>query len=434
MNKFINILEKYLMPVAGKISANKYMGALRDGFVYTLPFTMVGSIFLLIAAFPVPAVSTFLNESGIAGLMYMVTGVTFDMLAIMAVLGIAYHLAKSNDDDGFVVAVLALLTFLMLLPHQVVAPESGEVVSGAISKEFMGGKGVFTAIFVGLLVPTIFNKFSKFVIKMPAGVPPSVAKSFAAVIPVAFVIVIFWLFQCFFLRVSDYDSISQLLYVVLQVPMQALGDTLWGLISILFITNLLWFFGIHGSTVVMGIVGPIFQANSLANYELYQAGQLTLDNGAYIVTSNMFDQFINNGGSGMLLGVSFLMAFRFFKSKQLQTIGKLAVVPGIFTINEPVLFGLPVILNPMLLIPFILAPIAAGLITYFAIFFEIMPPMNGIMIPWTTPPILSGLLVAGPMGALVQVVNLVVATLIWLPFLKVVDKSCLRDEAANEQA
>lgn len=432
MKGFINFLEKYLQPIGAKIGQNKFMLALRDGFVYTLPFTLVGSIFLLLAFIPIPGIADAIASSGWQERLLLVSGVTFDLMALMGVLGISYHLAKQNDDDGFVVAVLALLMFFLLQATSVVAAESGEVVGGVIPKEFLGSKGMFTAIVVGLIVPSLYNMITKrgLTIKMPEQVPPAVAKSFSAIIPVAFVITTFWLFQIVFIEVSEYATVSAWFYATLQVPLQALGNTFFAVVIVILMTQFLWFFGIHGATVVMGVVSPIFQANSLENLALYEAGQLTMENGANLVTQNLFDSFINNGGSGMTLGIVLLMLSpKLFKSARNRDIAKLAVAPGLFTVNEPVLFGIPMILNPMLLIPFVVAPLVAAFITLAAIQTGIMPPFNGISIPWTTPPIISGFLICGFMGAVIQVVNIIVTALIYYPFMKTIDKKYYEEES-----
>lgn len=431
MKKFMNFLEQVLAPLGSKLAANIYMQALRDGFVYTLPFTLTGSIFLLIAAFPIPAVSEFMISSGWDQHMYLVSGVTFDLMAIMAVLGISYHLAKSFELDSFVVSVLSLLSFFLVQATSVIS-ESGDVVGGIIPKEFLGTKGVFLAIIIGLLIPKLFKVITGWgiTIKMPDGVPPAIARSFEAVVPVILIITLVWAVQIGFTNIFDGQTIGSVLYTTLQVPLQSLGNTLFGVTVVLIVTQLLWFFGIHGATVVMGVVSPIFTANSLANLELYQAGQLALDNGAFVVTQNLFDSFINNGGSGMTLGIVLLMLNkRLFKSKQNQNLAKLSAAPAFFTINEPVLFGMPVVLNPLLFIPFILTPLVAAYITIFSIKIGFMPPMNGMMIPWTTPPVVSGFIIAGWQGSVVQLINIAVTAAIWYPFFKMIDNQNLELES-----
>ncbi|MGL4589048.1 MAG: PTS sugar transporter subunit IIC [Mycoplasmatales bacterium] len=433
MEKIMNFLEKVLTPIGSKIGGNKYMLALRDGFVYTLPFTLTGSIFLLIAFFPVPAVSKFMEESGWQANLTLVSDVTFGLIAIMVVLGISYHLAKSNGNDAFIVSVLSLLVFLLLQATKIVT-ESGELVGGGIPRQYLGSTGVFTAMIIAILVPLMFRFIiaKRLVIRMPEQVPPAIAKSFEAVGAVFIILTTFWLFQLALLNFSSFATISEVIYQTIQKPLQGIGNTIPGLTIVLLLMQLLWFFGIHGATLVMGVVSPIYQANSLDNLELFKAGTLSLDNGAHLVTQNLFDSFINNGGSGMTLGIVILLLLpKIFKSKRNNEVAKLAVVPGIFTINEPVIFGIPIVLNPILFIPWLITPLVAAYITIAAIKFGFMPPMNGISLPWTTPPIISGFLISGVAGSIVQIVNICVTAIIWFPFFKVIDKQNLREEAGE---
>lgn len=430
MKKFVAFLEKYVQPIAVKVSGNKFMLALRDGFAYTIPFTLIGSAFLLIACFPVPAVAEAIAASGWADRLFLVSGITFDMMAIIGVLGIAYHLAKSNDDDGIVVSILALLVFFLLQATSVTT-ESGEVVSGVIPKIYLGAKGMFTGIIVGLLVPTLYNAITKrkLTIKMPEQVPPAVAGSFSAIIPAGFVILVFWIFQICFVEISDFATVSELIYSVLQQPLQAISNTFIGIALIALTMQFFWFFGIHGTSVVMGVIQPILLTNSQENAALYAAGELSLENGANLVTANLFDQFIGLGGSGATLGIVIVMTLPFFfRSRRNRQIAKLAVGPGLCGINEPVLFGIPVILNPMLIVPFMVVPLVTSFITLGAIQLGIMPPFNGLVIPWTIPPIISGFLICGVMGSVIQVICLVASTLIWYPFMKAVDNKYYKEE------
>lgn len=435
MEKFLNFLEKVLEPIAVRIAGNKYMLALRDGFVYTLPFTLTGSIFLLLAFFPVPAVAEFMESTGLQSYLLLVSGVTFDLMAVLAVLGISYHLAKSNEDDAFVVAVLSLIIFFLLqAPEHMM--EDGTLVSGVISKQYLGAQGVFTAIVIGMLVPYIFNKIIKrnLTIKLPDQVPPAVAQSFAAIFPVAIIIMTFWLFQVFTLALTDFTSLSQIIYFVIQTPLQRVGNSFFGVLLTITLPQLFWFFGLHGSTIVMGIMSPIYQANSLENLALYQEGMLSLENGAHLVTQNLFDSFMNIGGSGMTLGITVLLLNRkLFKSKQNNELGKLAIGPGIFTINEPVIFGTPIVFNPLLFVPFVLTPIVVSFITLSSIQLGIVPPFNGLILPWTTPPIISGFLICGWKGSVLQIFNIIVSALIYYPFYKVLDRQYVKRENKIEE-
>lgn len=177
---------------------------------------------------------------------------------------------------------------------------------------------------------------------------------------------------------------------------------------------------------------PLLLANNADNLALYKAGKLTLENGGHIVTQAFMDQFITVTGSGMTIGLVVFMLVR-AKSVQMKTLGKLEIVPALFNINEPILFGLPLVLNPLLAVPFILTPLISGFATYFAIYFGIIPPFNGIYVPWTTPAIISGLIVGGWQGALWQALMLVMTGFTYLPFARKYDKVLLAEEQGDAE-
>ncbi|MGG5357696.1 PTS system IIC component [Enterococcus sp. DIV0213j] len=189
-----------------------------------------------------------------------------------------------------------------------------------------------------------------------------------------------------------------------------------------FLVPFLWFFGVHGSTIVGGIMGPILQANSLANTQILDSGrELTVANGGHIVTQQFLDQFMTVTGAGMTIGVVMYMVF-FSKSAQFKQLGRLSVAPAVFNINEPIIFAAPIVMNPIMAIPFILTPIVSGLITYFALYTGLVPLFTAVQVPWTTPPIISGFLVGGWQAALLQVFVLTIGFFIYLPFVKKIDE------------
>ena len=200
-----------------------------------------------------------------------------------------------------------------------------------------------------------------------------------------------------------------------------------------FLTPFLWFFGVHGSTIVGGIMTGILQANSLENQALLDKGiELTVKNGGHIVTMQFFDQFINVTGAGLTIGLVIYMFFM-AKSKQMKTLGKLEMVPALFNINEPILFGLPVVMNPMLAFPFIAMPVISCILQYIALYTGLCPLYGATQVPWTCPPIISGFLIGGWRTALLQLVIFIISFFVYLPFAKRVDKLNLMKEAEAEK-
>ncbi|MDE6476331.1 MAG: PTS sugar transporter subunit IIC [Erysipelotrichaceae bacterium] len=404
---------------------------LKEGFILTTPATLVGSLFLLIANFPVDGYNEFMTSflgAGWADPLNQVSGATFDILAIIVVLAIAYKFATLENVDGISCAILALVSFLIVTASSVTA-QTGEVIGGVIPKTWVGGNGIITAILMGLLTSYIFCFFikRKIIIKMPDSVPEGVSKAFAALLPG---LVIFTLSAVIFVLCKTFGeglTFTELIFKVLQTPLQAFAGSLPGVIILTLITNLLFWCGIHGPNIVGGIMTPLWTASALANQSILDKGEkLIVGENAEIFTVQ-FDYFIKIGGCGMTLGL-LIAALLTARSQRLKSITRLSVVPGIFNINEPVIFGLPIVFNAYFLIPFLFAPVVAVLIYYGAVITGFLPPFGAVQIPWTTPPIISGFLVAGFQGVVVQLVIIVAIVLLYFPFMKIQDRLYVQQE------
>lgn len=283
MNQWIN--EKLLPPVL-KFVNTKAITALRNGMLYTMPFTIVGSIFLLLANFPIEGVSNWVNDSGLAGYFNEAFGASFAIMAIFAVMGIAYSYVKDDGYEGLPAGMIALVVFLLTQRSTVTDAEAGVTIGNVINKTWTGGQGMIAAILVGLFVGWAYVWFLRrdIRIKLPEQVPANVANSFTALIPAAVIIVVSLVIYALFDALLN-TTVVEWIYKVIQSPMQGVTDSLGGAIMIGFLVPFLWFFGVHGSTIVGGIMGPILQANSLENTEILNAGkELTVANGGHIVT------------------------------------------------------------------------------------------------------------------------------------------------------
>lgn len=417
-----------VIPAIMKFVSLKGVVALKDGLLYTMPLTIVGSVFLLLANFPVPAVVNWLDSMGWIDPLNQAYGATFNIIALIGVIGIAYKYVKNEGYEALNAGVLAAVTFILTTDSFVVT-ESGEIVSNVINKTWTAGQGMISAIIIGLLVGWIYSWFMKndIRIKMPAGVPEGVANSFTALIPGFVIVTGATLIYSFFKFVLD-TTFIEAVYAFIQTPLQGLTDSLGGVIVMSLMIPFLWFFGIHGSTIVGGIIGSVLTANSLANQAILDSGMaLTIENGGRIVTQQFLDQFINVTGAGMTIGLVIYMIF-FAKSAQCKELGRLGGVPGLFNINEPILFGTPIVMNPFLAIPFIAMPVISGLILYFSIAVGLVPMFGGVMVPWTTPPIVSGFLVGGWKMAVLQTAILALSFFVYLPFIRKIDKMNLQAE------
>ncbi len=439
MNNFIN--EKLLPPVM-KFVNTKAVTAIKNGILYPIPFIVIGAVFLILGQFPIQGVQDYLNEIGLGPIFMQANNASFGIMALFAVFGIAYSWVRDEGHDAVPAGMLAIVVDIILQPDTVKSvtsianPERVSTawqVSGVIDKAWLGGKGMIVAIIVGLLVGWSYSWFMKkgFTIKLPEQVPANVAASFTALIPGAAIVTVATAIYGIF-KLGFNTTMVEWIYATIQTPLQHATDGPLGVVVVAFLPVFLWFFGVHGATIVGGIMTPLLLANNADNLALYKAGKLTLDNGAHIVTQAFMDQFITVTGSGMTIGLVIFMLVR-AKSVQMKTLGKLEIVPALFNINEPILFGLPLVLNPLLAIPFILTPLVSGFATYAVIAMGIIPPFNGMYVPWTTPAIVSGLIVGGWQGALWQAVMLVMTGFMYYPFARKYDKVLLAEEQGDAQ-
>ena len=428
-----NFMNEKVVPKIMKFVNTKGVLAVKDGMVYSMPLLIVGSIFLILANLPIKAVADVLEASGITGILSQTYGATFNISAMIAVVGIAYNYAKLEGQEPLSGGVIALGVFLTIQPSSTVS-SSGDVVSNIIIRDWTAGKGMIGAIIVGLLVGWSYSWFLKknIRIKMPAGVPAGVSNAFSALIPAAVIISVTTVIQGIF-TLGLHTTVMESIYSVIQVPMQGLTDSLPGAIIMCFLYPFLWVFGVHGSTVVGGIMDGLLQANCLENQAILDAGmELTVANGGHIVTKQFVDQFITVTGCGVTIGIVIFM-MTLAKSKQLKTLGRLELVPALFNINEPLMFGIPIVMNPIMAIPFIAVPVLSCIIQYFALATGLCPLYGAIQVPWTCPPIISGLLIGGWRTALLQVVIFTMSFFVYLPFIRRVDKADLEAETMSAQ-
>jgi PTS system cellobiose-specific IIC component len=437
---FNQTLNEKVVPVVMKFVNLKGVQALKDGMLFTLPLNIIGSIFLLIACFPVKAFTDAM--AGIFGPswndpLFKLQHSTMGIMAIVAVIGMAYVYCKNEGVEPFSPAVIALSVFLTVTNEYVMfkpTPDATPVqVGGVIPQDWIGGSGMITAIIVSLVVSYVYCAMVKrnIGIKMPEGVPQGVVNAFSALVP-ATVIFIGATAVYAICKFGFNTSFVEIIYKIVQTPLQAASDSLPGAILISLAVPFLWFFGIHGGMTVGGMVGALLTANTAANAKLQAAGTLDLAHGAHIVTQQFYDNFINLTGSGQTLGFTILLVI-FAKSAQYKQLGRLALPANLFNINEPILFGVPVVMNPIMGVPFILVPVINAILLYLAIATGILAPMGGALPPWTVPTVFSGLIIGGIPYALAQLVFLIISTVIYFPFFKKVDAMSYADELAAQK-
>lgn len=405
----------------------KAIRGLKDGLLYSMPMMIIGSVFLLLANFPYTPFADWLRDIGVTLVLNQAYDSTFSIMSLIGAICIAYTYVKNEGYNGMPAGVISLCTYLLFQPSTVTTSEGNTV--GVIFKTWTAGQGMIGAIIIGLIVGWIYTIFltKNITIKMPEGVPEGVAASFTALIPGAVIIISASVIYAI-VKIAFDTTPLEWIYKVIQIPLQGLTDSFGGVIAIGFLVPFFWFFGIHGSTLVGGIVGSLLVANTAANQAILDSGQeLTLANGGHIVTQQFMDQFMTVTGAGVTIGVVVYLTF-FSKSAQCRQVGKLGIGASLFNINEPVLFGTPIVLNPIMGIPFMLMPVLSGIIQYLAIYSGLCPMYKGILVPWTTPPIISGFLVGGWRTALLQTFILVLSFFVYLPFIRTVDKMYEKQE------
>lgn len=426
MEKFIN--EKVVVYIS-KFTNTKVIKALKDGMMFSLPFLMIGSLFLLIANLSIKSLNTLVAECGLADICSQVYSSTFSLMALFTVVGITYSYLK-NDKISTAVngALTGLAAFVLLTPSSKVL-ENGEAVTGVISKDWTAGQGMICAILIGFLVGYIYSLCIRkdIRVKMPEGVPPGVADSFSSLLPTGIITIICAIIYavCHFVFKTTF---AELIYSAIQIPLQGVTDSFAGVVIMTVMMSLLWWTGVHGGSICGGILSPILQANMAANQKILDSGvALTVQNGGHIFTQQFWDNFLCMSGAGIVIGLVIYITF-FAKSESLRSLGKLSIVPNIFNINEPIIFGTPIVLNIYLLVPFVLVPLIIGISSYLLMYFGILPLFSGVMVPWTTPPIISGFLIGGWKVALWQLVMIIISFVVYFPFIKKIDTLSSKNE------
>ncbi|MCM8710005.1 PTS sugar transporter subunit IIC [Clostridium sp. SYSU_GA19001] len=424
-----------VVPAVMKFVNTKAVIALKDGIMYTMPLSLVGSIFLLLAQIPYKPfndwVASIFGPNWINPLLKIYNG-SFALMALAAVMGIAYTYTKNEGHEGLPAAIIALCSLVILIPGTVTAIGADKkeiIVGGVLPSDWLGGKGMVLSIIVGLLVGYVYSLFltKKITIKMPEEVPAGVAKQFTALIPALAIFTGLMLVNILFSTVFN-STFAEWIFKTLQTPLQGVTDSLIGVFIMGAVIPFFWWFGVHGANIVGGVMSPIYTANQLANQAILDSGKaLTLDNGAHIITEQFQSLFVTVTGSGLTIGLVIAMLLA-AKSAQSKTLGKLAVWPAIFNINEPVTFGFPIVMNPFMFIPFVFVPLVSAVATYFAFKIGFLHPFSAVTVPWTTPPIISGFILQGWKGALWQIVIIAWSTVAYFPFFKKQDAINLKAE------
>ncbi|EPA0837369.1 PTS sugar transporter subunit IIC [Enterococcus hirae] len=441
MDKFQSAIERLLVPLSTKLNAQRHICAVRDAFILSFPLTMAGSLMVLLN-------NVFLSADGFmfkilqfdklfpgivkfqAVFAPVVKG-SADIFSILIVFLIARNLAKLMEGDDLLTGLTAISVYFIIYPDYF----DNEGVN-YLTNQYMGAQGLFVAILVGLLVGELMSRLAKsdkLEIKMPEQVPPAVARSFKVLIPIIITTIFFSVLN-YFVKMAAPGGLHELIYNIIQTPLTRMSQSLFSVIILALLSQLLWAMGIHGPNTIAAIRDTMFSEAGNANLLHYAESGTTWGAPYPITYSGLATAFAEYGGSGATLGLIIAILI-FSKNKESKSIGKLSFVPGLFNINEMVIFGLPIILNPIYIIPFIIAPLVNIMIGYTAVMIlKIMPPVT-IGIPWTTPgPLMPFLGTGGNIVALfVGFICLAVSVLIYSPFVIAANKAAIiEDEMENE--
>lgn len=458
MGAFNSFMEARFMPLAAKIGSQKHLVAIRDAFIAIMPITMAGSIAVLLNVFLrdlptqagmtgfVKAMSPIINVNGNVYFGSIV------ILALVFVFALGYNLSKTynvNAIAGGIIAFASLVTcmgqsavFNYELPGvagtavdqlkgfglDVALNGSGAVVLnnasgwGYIGSGYTGSGGLFTALIVGFICTMIYIKLMQknIIIKLPDSVPPAVSKAFAAIIPGVIAIYVAGIAAYLCTTLSGF-TINEMILRYIQMPLLGLSQGFVSVIIMVFLIQLLWFFGLHGHNVLAPIMDGVYLTALTENIQAYQATLNTADL-PYLWTRGSFDAFCQMGGSGITLGL-IIAIFLFSKRDDQRAIAKLSWPMGVFNINEPIIFGMPIVLNPVYLIPWLLVPPVCAAIAYGATAIGLIPPVF-VSVPWVMPTGIYAFLATGGnlMAAVVALFNLFISFVIWAPFVIMANK------------
>ena len=462
MNKVTEFIEKHLLPVATKIGNEKHLLAIRDAFITMMPITMAGAIAVLLNAFTrdIPnqylgvgnGITTFFEPLiAINGLIW--TG----SLAIMALVfsaSLGYQLAKAYEVNPLGGMFVSLSSFVMGIPQMAktsldlaeglpknvsnLIVDAGGVVNtvDGVTKlessawgyfnfgQYFGGTGLFTAMifsFISVLIYAFLLK-RNIIIKLPESVPPAVSKAFAGIIPGTVALYASGLIYYLFEKLTSQNMIDWIASAI-QAPLINMSQGFFAVLIITLLVHVLWVFGLHGTNIMGAVFQSLYGVAMVENTNAFQSGADI----PYKWSAASFDVFVWPGGAGVTLALIIALLI-FSKRSEQRTVAKLGLAPGLFNINEPIMFGLPVVLNTLYMIPFIVAPLVTATISYFATIWGFVDPVV-VTVPWVMPPVLSGFLAtAGDWRSIVlSLVNIGISIFIWAPFVIAAGKDAINN-------
>lgn len=420
-SKFQSFLEKFVGPVAQKMSESKTIQALTNGMMAVLPVSLGVAFIAIVGNFPIEAWQNFLWNIGLGQVIQDTINITSGLYAIYIVCTIAYETAKIEDENPVTCTILSLAFFLILAPQIQMDIGGGEFIP-VLQTSSIGSDGIFVGMIVAIAVTRFYAYLMKknLKIKLPESVPTMVTDSLSPTFVAMIIFVIAFALKAVLSMTAFGDAMTFVNTMITQ-PITAVGVTPLSVVLIFTFANLLWFFGIHPSAIInifYAIAAPVL----IANVNAFLAGEPL----PYLEVLFMLS-IIMVGGTGNTIGLAINMLFA--KSERFKALNKVSFVPSIFNINEPLIFGVPVMLNPIFFIPLMLSTAVGGIIVHLFYKIGFLSYINPtVELPWVTPPVIVEWFVGGFKFAAVIAVVVVALTLLYLPFFKMADKNALKEE------
>lgn len=424
-DKLQTVMEKVISPIAKKMNENKVIKALASGMIATMPVSLGVAAICVLVTLPIPGWTDIVNSAGFSYIGNEIMSVTLSALAIYLVINVAYNYAQAEGENGMTAATISLGIFLMMMP---VFIEGKGYFLQAIETKYIGSDGIFVGMLISALSSMVYCKLCKknLKLKLPESVPPMVTNSlspiFIAIIMFTSMAVVKYLFY-----ISPYNNIFNFFNSIIAAPILKFGATPAAIIAVYTFASLMWFFGVHPSPII-STYGVVLTTAMTANIEAFNAGNVLPYLSYYIIYLCLFFS-----GTGNTLGLT--LCFSKAKSERYKSMKAISLVPNLFNINEPVIFGTPVILNPIFLIPMILNTLLPGLLGWAVTSFVTISINPTIEMPWVTPTFITAFIQGGIPLFLLILGCIVLTTIVWYPFFKIADDEALKEEmegAVNE--
>jgi len=428
--KFNSSIDQISMKLT-KFTRLRYVKVITNAFMSIAALSIAGSIFSLVKSFPVPAWQAFLTSSGLGSILSIPISVTSDLTAIFVVLAIASEVAKSFNEKPFAPALIALSSFMILTPFsgmaQVVTNEGETIIGTALNVipiGSLGARGIFLAMLVGIVATRLYIYLVQkgITIKMPASVPPTVGQMFETMVPGGVTFIVFLLLR-WLVSLTSFGTMQNLIYTIIQTPLMNASSNLGGAILYCIASKVLWLVGIHGGLVTYAAFGTIMKATGAANASAFAANEAVpyLEWGMVTGMTNVW-----------ALALAILMLV-FAKSEQHKTLAKVSLPAALFCITEPLVFGFPIIMNPIMAVPFILSPVIDLLATSAVMRLGLVKMITGAQISTTLPtPIYMAFMNSSVSGFIWGVVLILINIVLFYPFFKIADRMAVKEEAGEQ--